>query len=200
MLKFVPLDPPMDGRNPVTPSEPHAPNSTSRLSPFQEAAAKATDDLFRFCEPLDVGEPEAFLAAVIGIFLEFPIEVMKLVSDPVRGLPSRVRRPHLTDIRKACEEAYAPIARQLKRERVAVDRKLLAPPAAVPKMTLAEMEAKAGRPLFNLRRMNDAGRRFKSVDEATAESDRIADEKRRADLESLSRQSEGEMPEGPEAA
>lgn len=169
------------------------------MSPFQEAAAKATDDLFRFCEPLDVGEAEAFLAAVIGIFLEFPIEVMKLVADPVRGLPSRVRRPHLTDIRKSCEDAYAPIARQLQRERVAVDRKLLVPPPTIPKMTLAEMEAKLGRPLFNLRRMNDGGRRFKNIDEAAAESERVTDAKRLADLETIRRESEG-LPEPPEAA
>lgn len=142
-----------------------------------------------FCEPMDVGEPKAFLAAVIGIFMEFPIEVMELVADPVRGLPSRVRRRHLTDIRQACEDAYAPIARQLQRERVAVDRKLLlAPPAPGPKMTIAEMEAKLGHPLGN------SLRRLSSVDKEYAA--RVA-----ADLESrrIRREAEG-VTEPPEAA
>lgn len=169
MLKSVNANLPADGRTPETPSGQLAPSSTSASSPFRLAAAKATDDLFRFCEPLDVGDPEAFFAAVIGVFLEFPIAVMETVADPVRGLPSRVRRPHLTDIRKACEDAYAPVARQLARDRAVADSaRLLASPSPVPKLTVGELEAKLGRPLPTLRRMNEPGRRFKSIDEAEA--------------------------------
>jgi hypothetical protein len=92
----------------------------------QHAAAKATDALFQFCTPVDVGDPRAFLAAVIGVFMEFPIEVMDLVADPVRGLPSRVKRPDLVDIRRACEEAYAPIWQQIERDRIAHQQRLRA--------------------------------------------------------------------------
>jgi hypothetical protein len=107
---------------------------------------------------MDVGDPRAFLAAVIGIMMEFPIEVMETVVDPVRGLPSRVRRPTLPHIREACEAAYEPIARRLQRERVLRDRQLLlAPPPPGPKMTIAEMEAKLGHPLGGaLRRIETA--------------------------------------------
>lgn len=108
------------------------------------------------------------MAAVIGIFMEFPIEVMERVADPVHGLPSRVRRPYLTDIRKACEEAYEPIARRLERERAVTDPgRLLGPPPAAPKLTVDELEAKLGRPLPKLRRI-DGAVRMKSIEEAQA--------------------------------
>jgi hypothetical protein len=99
------------------------------MSELQQAAARAADALFRFCTPVDVGDPRAFLAAVIGIFMPYPTEVMEAVADPVRGLPSRVKRPDLVDIRRACEEAYAPIERRLERERaIEQQRRLLETP------------------------------------------------------------------------
>lgn len=135
------------------------------------AAANATNQLFRFCEPADVADPEAFFAAVMQIFLEFPVEVMNLVADPARGISSRVRRPYLTDIRKACEDAYAPIERQLKRERVEADRKLMLPPPQAKKLTIGELEERLGRPFPKLREI--PGHRFKNIDEAQANARRL---------------------------
>lgn len=104
-----------------------------------------TERLFQFCEMPDVFDRRAFLAAVICIFAEFPLVVMEEVADPARGLPSRVKRPTLVDVRKACEEAYGPIARQMERDRVIRDRAhLLPPPPGEPKPSLAELEAKWG--------------------------------------------------------
>ena len=160
--------PPPTGNPAATTGTPPAPNSTPRSQRL--AAANAASQLFRFCEPTDVGDPKAFFAAVIGILEEFPIAVMTIVADPVRGLPSRVRRPDLPDVRKACEDAYAPIARQLKRGRVELDRKRMLAPPPIAKMNVAEMEAKLGRPLPKLRMMQ--GERFKDIDEAHAESKR----------------------------
>jgi hypothetical protein len=109
----------------------------------QQDAAKATDALFRFCTPVDVGEPRAFLAAVIGVFMEYPVEVMEAVADPVRGLPSRVKRPDLVDIRTACEEAYQPIRRKRKRDEIAEQRRrALPPPERAPRPTREEIAAK----------------------------------------------------------
>lgn len=82
------------------------------------AAARAARELFRFCElpdKADKGDAEAFLAAAIAILAEFAPETMAAVVDPVHGLPSRFRRPHLSDIRAACEDAYAPVGRDLAR-------------------------------------------------------------------------------------
>lgn len=141
------------------------------------AAASAANQLFRFCEPSDVGDPEAFFAAVIGIFLEFPIPVMMLVADPVHGLSSRVRRPHLTDIRTACEDAYAPIARKLMRQRALPPPP---PPEPGPKMTIAEIEAKLGRPLSSLaKRMDEPQRRSKDIEECFRRREAILEEGRR---------------------
>jgi hypothetical protein len=113
------------------------------VTELQQAAAKATDALFRFCTPVDVGDPRAFLAAVIGIFMEYPVEVMEIVADPVRGLPSRVKRPDLVDIRKACDVAYEPIRRRREREELAEQhRRALPPPERGPRPTREELTAK----------------------------------------------------------
>jgi hypothetical protein len=75
--------------------------------------AEAAKKLFQFCELPDIGEPKSFMAAVIGIFEQFPVEVVQSVVEPARGLPSRVRKPALVDIRSACEAAYEPLQRDM---------------------------------------------------------------------------------------
>lgn len=54
----------------------------------------------------------------MAVLAQYPVAVMDEVADPARGLPSRVRRPGLVDIRAACDAAYAPIASRLARQRV----------------------------------------------------------------------------------
>jgi hypothetical protein len=54
----------------------------------------------------------------VVVLAQYPAAVMDEVADPARGLPSRIKRPGLVDIRAACEAAYAPIARRLARSRV----------------------------------------------------------------------------------
>jgi hypothetical protein len=192
---------PPTGSPAATSGMPPAPNLPPRSQ--RMAAANATNQLFRFCDPTDVGDPEAFFAAVIGIFEEFPIAVMTLVADPVRGLPSRVHRPGLPEVRKACEDAYAPIARQLKRERVELDRKRMLTPPPIERMTVAELEAKIGHPLPRLRAMT--GERFKNIDEAQLESKRRLWNEAEREREDWRRRREeapreSELPGPPEAA
>jgi hypothetical protein len=79
---------------PWTNSKPESKNSIAR-----EAAARAVRELFRVCELPDTSNPEAFLAAAIGITARFPAETYAPAFEPINGLPSRMRRHALADIR-----------------------------------------------------------------------------------------------------
>lgn len=108
-------------------SKSSAPESMAR-----QAAALAVDELFRFCEFADTGDPEAFLAAAIGIVMQYPVKVRRIAFDPINGLPTKKRRLALCDIRSACDEAYEPIRRSNEREAIAVQQRsrLLPRPSA----------------------------------------------------------------------
>jgi hypothetical protein len=135
-LKVVPLVGKPGATLATLPSPSSAPASKTSIA--RQAAARAVNELFRFCELPSGGEPEAFLAAAIAIAAKFPVEVLRVAFDPVDGLPSRMRRPHLSDIRLACEKAYEPIQGALDRERT---RALLAPPAPDSAEDKAKMKA-----------------------------------------------------------
>jgi len=63
----------------------------------------------------DVGNPEVYLAGVIAIFSQYPVEVINTLSDPCTG--SRMLRdyPTICQIRRACDVLYEPIAREEER-------------------------------------------------------------------------------------
>jgi len=71
---------------------------------------------------------------------EYPAEVRSFIVDPVHGLPSRVARPKLSDIRAACKAAYAPIQCRLRRARIAEEQR--ARLAAEPAPATAEEKAR----------------------------------------------------------
>jgi len=79
------------------------------------AAAAATHRLFSWCMMPDAGDPEVYLASVIAILREYPLEVMNALSDPRIG--SRVLKdyPTISQIRLACDVLYEPIAREEER-------------------------------------------------------------------------------------
>jgi hypothetical protein len=66
--------------------------------------------------PLDVGDPEAFMAATVTIFASYPLEVMQGALHPLKGIPGRSDRPTLRLIKMVCDEIYAPILREKERE------------------------------------------------------------------------------------
>ncbi len=103
--------------SPRTSSDEREPAST--LVSLQMRTAKlAAKKLFDFLPPLDVGNPERFIAAVVSILAKYPAAVMLAAVDPIDGIPSRTDRPTLHLIKKVCEEYYEPIEHALWRERV----------------------------------------------------------------------------------
>lgn len=81
--------------------------------------------MFKLLPPLDVGDPKAFLAAAIATFAEYPPEVMDAAVPKIAKLTDR---PTLKIIGSVCEEIYAPIERQIVRDRLAAERRLSLPP------------------------------------------------------------------------
>lgn len=79
----------------------------------QTRATTAARRLFALLPPLDVTEPEVFMAATIATFVEYPVEVMDLA---VPKIAQRSDRPTLKLIKAVCEELYAPLERQIERE------------------------------------------------------------------------------------
>lgn len=153
-----------------------------RPSISQKAAAgRAAAELFKFCEMPDVGDPESFLAAAILILAEFPNEVMQAVAHPAHGLPSRMRRPGLSDIRAACDAFYAPIARREKRDKIAAEQaaRLAAPSSGEP-LRLEEIRAKFGCSVLGV----DAHEAFPDGDLKAHKIDDPAEAKRLAALDS----------------
>jgi hypothetical protein len=151
----------------------------------------------------DFADPEIAFRAFVSVLARYPESVVVAVTEPATGIPSKLKwPPSIAEVVEACNAAMAPILRDFDRKMVAHRQaRLLAPPPPGPKMTPAEMEAKAGRQLF--RRMD--GRRFKDIDEAHAESKRrLWNEEAEREREAWRRRREetppdSEMPEPPEA-
>ena len=92
------------------------------------AAILATERLFAWCQMPDVSDPKIYLAGVVGILADYPSEVMDRLADPRSG--SRLLRnfPTIPEIRRACEETYAPIRREEERRQVREDARRSLPP------------------------------------------------------------------------
>lgn len=53
----------------------------------------------------DAHDPETYISAVVAVLVTFPVSVMREVTDPVGGLPSKLNwLPTVKEIREACDE------------------------------------------------------------------------------------------------
>ncbi len=71
--------------------------------------------MFDLLPPQDVGDPKAFLAAMIALFTEYPPDVG---ARAVFEIPKRSDRPTLKIARAVLDDIYEPIVRQIERERI----------------------------------------------------------------------------------
>jgi hypothetical protein len=76
----------------------------------------------------DVSDPKVYLAGVTGILAEYPSEVMEKLADPRSGSRCLWNFPTIPQIRRACEEIYAPIRREEERRQVREDARRSLPP------------------------------------------------------------------------
>jgi hypothetical protein len=140
----------------------------------------------------DFSDPEIAFRAFVSVLARYPEDIVIKVTEPATGIPSKLKwPPSIAEVVDACNEAMAPILREFDRKMTAYRQaRLLAPPPPGPKMTVAEMEAKLGRPLSKW------AKQFPNVWNEKAEREREAWRSRR---EEVRRESDG-LPEPPEAA
>src|ERR1051326_631835 len=94
--------------NPRTNSGKHSVNSDN-----SRKIAKLVERLFSFYPPLDVGDPKAFLAGVVALMQNYPLDIVEEICDPVRGIPSKYKfAPNLAEIRNELEVLAEPWRRQ----------------------------------------------------------------------------------------
>lgn len=86
--------------------------------------------------PLNV-DPEIYSAGVAAILAEYPVEILKKIADPVSGSRYLDKYPSIPEIRRACEEIYAPMRREEER----LDKSRLLP-AFVPHKRSPEEQAR----------------------------------------------------------
>ena len=103
--------PPRPGKNLVIAGE-RPPPSSAPVSPQMKLAKTMAERLFKLLPPLDVIDPESFMAETISFLSGYPIEVMERAAHEI---PRRTDRPTLRLIKAACDELLEPIDRELER-------------------------------------------------------------------------------------
>lgn len=73
------------------------------------------DLMFSWCLLPDVHEPKNYLAAVVGIFAEYPQEVRAALADPIQGSRLISDRPSLAQLRHVLEDLAQPYYRREER-------------------------------------------------------------------------------------
>ncbi len=97
----------------------------------------------------DFADVEIAGRAFVSVLLRYPESVVTAITEPATGIPSKLKwPPSIAEVVEACDKAMAPILREHQRRIIAYEQmRRLPPPPSGPKMTVAEMEAKLGRPL-----------------------------------------------------
>lgn len=61
----------------------------------------------------DANDPETYIAATVSVLSRYPSEVIRDVTEPATGLPSRLKwLPSISEIREECEILAARITRR----------------------------------------------------------------------------------------
>lgn len=124
-LRMPSLDPGPAFNNPKTNSVTLAPSSRLSSTPrVNSQAALHVDRMLDLLPPLDVGNPETWIAATVDEFSRYPEEVMAAAA---REIPRRSERPTQKLIAEVLAAIYEPIERQIARERAWRDFKRALP-------------------------------------------------------------------------
>jgi hypothetical protein len=109
-----------------------APPSLSAERSSPSFAAERTRILLGCFRKGEAADAEVYVTAIAAMLSTYPEEIVRQVTDPVRGLPSKVNwLPTLAEIRHECETFMRPIRDAEKRELEARrTQALLAAPAA----------------------------------------------------------------------
>ncbi len=76
-------------------------------------AKKAAHRLLGCYRTGDAHDPEMYITAVVAVLVTFPVSVMRDVTNPVSGLPSkRNGLPTIKEVREACDEGLRCLTRE----------------------------------------------------------------------------------------
>lgn len=124
---------------PQTTSSQRSEHSTRQRQ--AEYATERAKILFGCYRRGDANDPDTYVAAVAMVLSKYAVEVIKAVTDPYSGLPSKKKEngysgmPDVADVREACDDEATRIAR-MERYRVLpapdFSRARLAPPPPMP--------------------------------------------------------------------
>jgi len=96
----------------------------------------------------DANDPDTYVSAVGAVLADYTPDIIRDVTDPRTGLPSRKDwSPTVREVKSACEDIAGPRRRAAEWERRAqasLNQQALPPPA---KLSRDEIEAILGRPL-----------------------------------------------------
>jgi hypothetical protein len=80
-------------------------------------ATRLATQLFGFYRASTANDPEMFIAGAAKVLAQFPEPIVRLICDPVSGLPwTNEWLPNLAEIRVACEKLMAPVKAERKRQ------------------------------------------------------------------------------------
>ena len=113
MLQKLPILDIRPGKALATVGDRPQQNSTPG-SPRIRRMMKLAARMFNLLPPLDVIDPESFIAETISIF-SFSGYPETMIERVVREIPRRTDRPTLKLIKAVCDEFYAPIEREEER-------------------------------------------------------------------------------------
>ena len=86
-------------------SLPNLQNSTNQQEQTNYAAERALL-MFGCYRKGDANDPETYTMAITAILRKFPIDVIKRVTDPADGIPSKFKwMPNPAEVREECEAA-----------------------------------------------------------------------------------------------
>jgi hypothetical protein len=82
----------------------------------------------------EAADPKIYVAAIAAVLSHYDEDVVRDVTDPMKGLPGAVKwLPTVAEVRQACEDRLKPMRDAMAREKREADtRLLLTPPTASP--------------------------------------------------------------------
>lgn len=97
--------------------------STSRQTETVMYAAERARVLFGCYRKGEANDPETYAAAVAAVLSEYPENIIRAVTDPRCGIPSRSDwLPTVAEVKKACEALYGPVRRTSEWDKQAVEQ------------------------------------------------------------------------------
>jgi hypothetical protein len=90
-------------------SEQSSTSSSTNSMEQHRAATRCAEILLGCYRSGEASDPELYIRSIVRVLADYPVEVMRRVTDPLTGLPRRVQwLPSASEVARACEEIFGP--------------------------------------------------------------------------------------------